>query len=71
MKNFLTINYSLFLHGLFRCSEGSGSFFGTLGGAITDTDPTKSKYREQTKQPAEKPNFKTNPSKKGTGYGYI
>ncbi|CAF0774407.1 unnamed protein product [Adineta steineri] len=50
--------------------EGLGSFYGTLGGPIMDLDPTKSKYREQTKPPAEKSNFKTNPAKKGTGYGY-
>ena len=33
-------------------------------------DPTKAKYREQERPPKEKSNFKTNPSKKGTGYGY-
>ncbi|CAF1195611.1 unnamed protein product [Rotaria sordida] len=50
--------------------EGLGSFYGTIGGAIKDVDPTKAKYREQTKPPSEKPNFKVNPPKKGTGYGY-
>jgi hypothetical protein len=52
-------------------SEGSGSFYGTLGGAIHDLDPTKPKYRQHEKPTKEKPNFKTNPSKKGTGYGYV
>jgi hypothetical protein len=52
-------------------SEGQGSFYGTIGGGIKDLDPTKAKYREQVKPPKEKSNFKTNPSKKGTGYGYI
>ncbi len=51
-------------------SEGLGSFFGTIGGPIKDTDPTKPKYRERTKPPSEKANFKANPAKKGTGYGY-
>ncbi|CAF1169496.1 unnamed protein product [Adineta ricciae] len=50
--------------------EGLGSFFGTFGGLPKDPDPTKSKYRDQPKPSPEKPNFKTNPSKKGTGYGY-
>ena len=49
--------------------EGLGSFFGTLGGAVKDLDPTKAKYRDQPKPSPEKPNFKTNPSKTGTGYG--
>lgn len=52
-------------------SEGRGSFYGTLGGAIRDLDPTKSKYREKPKPVVEKSNFKVSPSKKGTGYGYV
>ncbi len=55
---------------LYFCREGLGSFYGTIGGAIKDTDPTKAKYRDQTKPPSEKSNFKVNPPKKGTGYGY-
>ena len=51
-------------------SEGLGSFFGTIGGAVKDTDPTKAKYRERVKPPTEKPNVKANPPKKGSGYGY-
>lgn len=51
--------------------EGLGSFYGTLGGPIKDPDPNKPKYRERTKPPSEKANFKVNPAKKGTGYGYI
>jgi len=47
-----------------------GSSYGTIGGIVKDTDPTKAKYRERVKPPAEKTNFKVNPSKKGTGYGY-
>ncbi|CAF4707589.1 unnamed protein product, partial [Rotaria magnacalcarata] len=50
--------------------EGLGSFFGTIGGPVKDTDPAKSKYREKTKPPSEKANFKVNPPKKGTGFGY-
>ncbi|CAF1255227.1 unnamed protein product [Rotaria magnacalcarata] len=50
--------------------EGLGSFFGTIGGGIKDLDPSKSKYREEKKAPHEKSNFKVNPPKKGTGYGY-
>lgn len=53
-----------------RFSEGLGSFYGTIGGTVKDTDPTKAKYREQAKPPAEKANVKVNPAKKGTGYGY-
>ena len=49
--------------------EGRGSFYGTLGGPIKDLDPTKPKYRAISKPPAEKSNFKVNPSRKGTGYG--
>jgi len=48
-----------------------GSFYGTIGGAIKDTDPTKAKYHDRVKPPSEKTNFKVNPSKKGTGYGYV
>lgn len=51
--------------------EGQGSFFGTIGGAIRDLDPSKAKYREAEKPPKEKSNFKVNPSKRGTGYGYV
>ncbi|CAF0724331.1 unnamed protein product [Rotaria sp. Silwood1] len=50
--------------------EGLGSFYGTIGGAVKDLDPSKAKYRAQAKPPSEKSNFKVNPSKKGTGYGY-
>ncbi|CAF3963581.1 unnamed protein product [Adineta steineri] len=32
--------------------------------------PSKQKYRDIEKPPPEKTNFKINPSKKGTGYGY-
>ncbi|CAF0948500.1 unnamed protein product [Rotaria sp. Silwood1] len=53
-----------------RSPEGLGSFYGTIGGPIKDTDPTKSKYRERTKPPSEKPNVKIIPPKQGTGYGY-
>lgn len=53
-----------------RDPEGLGSFYGTIGGTVKDTDPTKAKYREQAKPPAEKANVKVNPAKKGTGYGY-
>ncbi|CAF0752051.1 unnamed protein product, partial [Didymodactylos carnosus] len=53
-----------------RSPEGLGSFYGTFQGPIKDIDPTKSKYRERPKKVAEKINFKVNPSKKGTGYGY-
>ena len=58
-------------HISFSCSEGRGSFYGTLGGAIRDLDPTKPKYREKPKPVVEKSNFKVSPSKKGTGYGYV
>jgi len=47
-----------------------GSSYGTIGGVIKDIDPTKPKYHERTKPPSEKLNFKVNPPKKGTGYGY-
>ena len=59
------------MNSLIYCSEGLGSFYGTIGGDIKDIDPTKPKYRERTKPPIEKANFKTNPLKKGTGYGYV
>ena len=51
--------------------EGLGSFFGTIGGPVKDTDPTKPKYRERTVPPHEKSNFKIIPPKQGTGYGYV
>ncbi|CAF0944434.1 unnamed protein product [Adineta steineri] len=53
-----------------RSPEGQGSFFGTIGGPVYDLDPSKQKYRDIEKPPPEKTNFKINPSKKGTGYGY-
>lgn len=61
------IFYRLFLY--FR--EGLGSFYGTLSGPILDPDPSKAKYREKAKAEHEKSNFKVNPPKKGTGYGYV
>jgi hypothetical protein len=67
VQKLILLNWNQFL----CCREGRGSFYGTIGGAIKDVDPTKAKYREETKPPKEKSNFKTNPSKKGTGYGYI
>jgi hypothetical protein len=47
-----------------------GSFYGTIGGAVKDIDPTKAKYYERKKPASEKSNFKIRPPKKGTGYGY-
>ena len=38
---------------------------------MKDPEPNKPKYRERSKPPSEKANFKANPPKKGTGYGYV
>jgi hypothetical protein len=48
-------------------SEGLGSTYGTIGGKVEYFSP---KEREAKSKDPEKPNVKTNPSKKGTGYGY-
>lgn len=47
--------------------EGLGSNFGTFGGKV---DAFSRKEKEGKPYEHEKPNVKTNPPKKGTGYGY-
>lgn len=47
--------------------EGLGSLFGTFAGKV---EHFSGKPREGKPAEKEKPNVKTNPSKKGTGYGY-
>lgn len=47
--------------------EGLGSYYGTFAGKM---EYFSSKSRDQKAYEAEKPNIKTNPSKKGTGFGY-
>lgn len=47
--------------------EGLGSNYGTFTG---NTEYFSGKTREGKPRESEKPNVKTNPSKKGTGYGY-
>ena len=48
--------------------EGLGSTFGTFGGK---TDYFSRKEKEGKPYEHEKPNVKTNPPKKGTGYGLV
>ena len=50
----------------FLTREGLGSNFGTFSGK---QDYFSRKEREQKAHEHEKPNVKTNPPKKGTGYG--
>ena len=48
--------------------EGFGSTYGTFAGKI---EYFSAKQKEGKPHEPEKPNIKTNPPKKGTGYGYI
>lgn len=61
---FLAFNKYAFIH---LCSEGYGSTYGTFAGRIEYFSPKKA---EKKASEPPKPNIKTNPSKKGTGYGY-
>ncbi|RNA17476.1 hypothetical protein BpHYR1_024365 [Brachionus plicatilis] len=47
--------------------DGLGSYTGTFGGRVDYFSP---KDKEKKSYEPQKPNVKTNPSKKGTGYGY-
>jgi hypothetical protein len=47
-------------------SEGLGSLYGTFAGKL---EYFSGKAKEGKPYEKEKPNIKTNPSKKGTGYG--
>ncbi len=48
--------------------EGLGSTYGTFAGKVDYFSP---KEKEKKPYESQKPNVKTNPPKKGTGYGYF
>ena len=55
-----------YFHFKFFKRDGLGSYTGTFGGKI---EYFSRKEKDQKAYESEKPNIKTNPSKKGTGYG--